>query len=144
MLAREMSNDHDPASNTHRVILVGAERPLTDFERLEEILAGAIGQAREALALLDRLPGECRLATRLEERALRGHVERRRLLSEKARSDVGAYMYALERWQAGRDPCPAIAAVEASLREARSTAERVADLIGAEQDIGWHRSDRTR
>ena len=131
-----------PVGNSHRVAHFFPQQPVRDFERLEEILADAIAAAREAMARLDTLPQTLWKPIEAEARALRAQIGKRRLLSDDFRHAAEAILRRLARADIPEDAAEIAHLAAHRLRDALNLSHRVADLIAAERDIGWHRGIR--
>ena len=124
--------------NTHRVVVYEPDRALPAFERLEDTLADGLHAARRALSI--ELPVEAHRVLEPTARVLRDHIlDKRRLLSQQCRHDLGYYLVLARRWIAAHGAMPEVDAVVAGLEEALEASHRVSELLGAERDIGWHR-----
>ena len=124
--------------NTHRVVAYEPDRAPPAFERLENTLADGLRAARLALAV--ELPVEAYRVLDPTAKALRDHIlDKRRLLSQQCRHDLGYYLILARRWATMHGTTPEIEAVVAGLEEALDASHRVSELLGAERDIGWHR-----
>jgi hypothetical protein len=125
--------------NSHRLVVYQPDRRGTDFDRVEDIAADAIAATRAAVAALDDLPYEIFKPFQTHEKILRDAVERRRILTD----DIRLVMEEMLRHLARLDPDDATAALlerlVGRLRDALEGSHRVADLLAAERDIGWHR-----
>ncbi len=128
-------------ANTHRLVVFQPDRAAPAFERLEDTLADGLCTARRALAV--ELPVEAHRVLEPTARVLRDHIlDKRRLLSQQCRHDLGYYLILARRWVAAHGTTPEVDAVMAGLEEALETSHRVSELLGAERDIGWHRGIR--
>ncbi|WP_235841955.1 hypothetical protein [Cereibacter johrii] len=74
-----------PTQNNHRVVRFSGDTPPRDFERLEELAADGMAAARAALALMPALPTHLFNGLHSGLEALVPHIERRRLLNDRAR-----------------------------------------------------------
>ena len=129
-------------SNTHRVVVYQPDRAPPAFDRLEDALADGLRAARQALAI--ELPVEAHRLLEPTAKALRDHIlDKRRLLSQQCRHDLGYYLLLARRWVAAHGTTPEVDAVMAGLEEAHEASHRVSELLGAERDIGWHRGIRS-
>lgn len=125
------------SSNVHRVILQRAD--LSDFDRIEDIVADGLAALRGAIAALDDLPADLVVPLGAAERALREVTAKRRLLAEATRAAIERWLDEAERKAGPLASDPAVQRIERSLGEALGASDRALDLLAAERDIGWHR-----
>ena len=126
-------------ANTYRVVHLQPDQARGAFEMIEETLAEALRDVRHALAM-EVQPVDAGLALEPHARRLREVVlRRRRLLSDDARHLLGAYLDEAEVWATRHGSSAELESVITALSRALEASEWVADLLGAERDIGWHR-----
>lgn len=131
-----------PAQNSHRVVQFNGENPKTDFERLEDIAADGLRALRRALDLLPELPTPVFNGLHAETKALRAHIDRRRLLTDQCRLDLEVCLTRIDGMALEDDQAPEIARLAHLLGQALGASHRVADLLAAEKEIGFHRGIR--
>lgn len=131
-----------PAQNTRRLVHFHPDVQRSDFARIEDIGADAISAARTALAQLGTLPTTLfnRLAPHLV--TFGEAVERRRVLNEEFRRTLADMLRTLEGADVDSEDAHPHDLVCRALRDALDLSHRVADLLAAEKDIGWHRGFR--
>lgn len=128
-----------PTQNTHRVVHFHPEIKSSDFDRIEDIGANALAHARQALTLLPGLYTEAHNALAVVTDRIAAQVAKRRLLTEDARLDLETAVDTCARLLADNGDDAVVAAVGEQLQEALDASHRVADLLAAEESIGWHR-----
>ncbi|EGJ22916.1 hypothetical protein RSWS8N_12540 [Cereibacter sphaeroides WS8N] len=133
-----------PTQNNHRVVHFSGDMPRGDFERLEELAADGVAAAREALALVPLLPTPLFNALQPQLMALFPHVERRRLLGERAREELELFVQEMNRLRPEVSEAheEAFKEIGRLLLASIDASHRVADLVAAEQQIGWLRGIR--
>lgn len=125
-----------PASNTHRIVHFLPEHRPTDFARIEDIAADAINCARTALSLQSGLYTEAYNDVAEAMMRLTAHVVARRMLTEDARSALGAVITTCERLLQANGDDTVLEAIQSQAQAALDASNRVADLLAAETSIG--------
>lgn len=130
------------AGTSHRVVHFFPEAT-SDFDRVEDLLADALGAAREAVSMGHRLDyGSFKPVQRwLED--IQKQVDLGRLLNDDFRRAAGAVVDSLRENQPSPDAGDAQEAMLDRLADAVRLSYRVSDLLAAEKDIGWHRGIRS-
>ncbi|MBB4212837.1 hypothetical protein EV659_1216 [Rhodothalassium salexigens DSM 2132] len=125
-----------PNGNTHRVIHIQGEGYRADFDRVEDIAADALADARAAIEVLRGLPYDHfkPLQPRLERLADR--VARRKALDDEFRTTCETLLRDLARIDPDDTTARSLDHAMRLLREALNTSHRIADLLAAERDIG--------
>jgi hypothetical protein len=131
-----------PSDNSHRIVLHQPDRRGTDFERLEDIGADALGAARAALEALAELPYDLFKPLQFHERIMRDAVKHRRMVGQEFRDAVGNLLEAASALPECEAAHETLDRLNRSLTEALALSHRVADLLAAERDIGLHRGVR--
>jgi hypothetical protein len=131
-----------PSDNSHRIILHQPDRRQTDFERLEDIGADALGAARAALGAMTDLPYELFKPLQFHERVLRDAVKQRRMVGQEFRDAVDHLLEAASDLPDDDTARETVQRLIQCLTEALAMSHRVADLLAAERDIGLHRGIR--
>lgn len=128
-----------PTQNNHRIVHFNPDQLVVDFNRIEDIGADAIASARQAMTLLPGLYTDAhnRLADVTDRIA--AHVAKRRLLTEDARADLEAAVNTCLTLLEENGEDTVVGAIGEQLQEALDASNRVADLLAAEESIGWHR-----
>lgn len=111
----------------------------TDFDRVEDIGADALGAAREALLAIEALPYPLFKPIQSQTRALRDAVLDRKVLNDRFRDTVVDLQRALAGAEVDEGSHAAVEQIIKRLREALRASHRVSDLLAAEQEIGFHR-----
>jgi hypothetical protein len=132
-----------PAGNTHRVVLFQAPTEPPEFERLEEMTADAAGHIRDALALIDALPGDHSYALQGAAKELRWHLDERRVLNDCCQLACDDFLDRVCQIQQELGAHEVLAAIHSKVAAAVRMSRRVGDLLAAEKDVGWHRGLRT-
>ena len=133
---------HIAATNTFRLVHHTQDEQARDFDRIEDLLADGLAAARAALEALELLPHEMLKPIETWHRAVTEQVGRRRLLNDQFRGDAEEILRRLARIDVAEADARAHDAVLRRLRDAVNLSHRVADLLAAEKDIGWHRGFR--
>lgn len=107
----------------------------TDFERLEDLGANAIGAARHALARTATLDGITAHDLRREFADLRKIVEDRSALTKDARHALHD-LARLLRDRVDAETSPAVGPILEAILDCLTASDRVADLLAAERYIG--------
>jgi hypothetical protein len=128
-----------PTQNSHRLVVFQPDLRGTDFDRIEDIAADAITAARSAVAAVENLPYDIFKPLQTDEKILRDAVERRRILTDDVRLAMEDMLRQLARVESDEATAPRLDMLMRSLRDALEGSHRVADLLAAEKDIGWHR-----
>lgn len=128
-----------PSQNNHRLVIFNPDRKPADFERIEDIGANALTHARRALSLLPGLFTEAHNALGKVTDKIGAHVAKRRLLNEDARLDLETAVDTCTKLLADYGDDSVVAAIGEQLQEALDASHRVADLLAAEEAIGWNR-----
>lgn len=128
-----------PTQNNYRIVHFNPDQLVVDFNRIEDIGADAIASARQAMTLLPGLYTEAhnRLAEVTDRIA--AHVAKRRLLTEEARVDLETAVNTCLALLGENGEDTVVGAIGEHLQEALDASNRVADLLAAEESIGWHR-----
>lgn len=121
-----------PSQNRHHLTVEQHGR--TDFERLTDIAADAIGAMRDALDQLDAQDAKSSLRQRCLREELRQFLAADTALTEGARRQLSALIAALDEGNDDHDP-GAFEKARNALSRARRDADRVADLLAAEAHI---------
>ena len=128
-----------PTSNNHRIALLFPEHTPSDFERLEDLAADAIRAGRSAMQAAQDLP-------QFEDRALNRslqiigkNISARRVVNEDFQNAVEDTLRRLAHIDRDKQDAIAFSNLLHSLAKALELSHRVADLLSAEQDIGWNR-----
>lgn len=129
-----------PTQNSHRLVVFQPDLRGTDFDRIEDIAADAITTARSAVAAIEDLPYDIFKPIQSYEKILRDAVERRRILTDDARLAMEEMLRQLARVEPDEATAALLDRLMRSLRDALESSHRVADLLAAERDIGWHRN----
>ncbi len=125
-----------PAKNAHRIVHFSPDR-IVDFDRLEDLLADAIRAAHAAMNALDELPWEDWKPVETWRRELVKKLEARRILNDDFRHSAQMILQELAKRESTEPQ--SLDYVVRRLRDALNGSLRVADLLAAENDIGWHR-----
>lgn len=128
-----------PKQTSQHIVLFQPDQRSPDSERVEDIAADAIAAARAAAALLEDLPYEIFKPMQAYGEILRQAVERRRILTDDVRLAIEEMLRQLARAEADDPIASLIDRMMRRLRDALEGSHRVADLLAAERDIGWHR-----
>ncbi len=122
--------------STHRIEHFSPDRD-KDFDRLEDVLADALGAARAAVNALDKLPYDDWKPVESWRRDLVKKLDERRILNDDFRHSAQVILRELSKRDS--DEPQSLDYVIRRLRDALNGSLRVADLLAAEEDIGWHR-----
>lgn len=128
-----------PSQNNHRLVVFNPDQKPADFDRIEDIGADALAHARRALTLLPGLFTEAQNALGKVTDKIAAHVAKRSLLNDEARLDLETAVETCAKLLADYGDDSVVAAVGEQLQEALDASHRVADLLAAEESIGWHR-----
>jgi len=125
-----------PSGNNHRLVHFFDQKPHSDHERIEDILADARASFRGAMAALDERPHDGVVGWRhdltrqaMSERLLGGDFK---LVAERALHVLSTQDPETETLEHGE--------ARRLLRDALEKAQRVADLLAAEREIADHRN----
>ena len=130
-----------PAQNTHRHVVFRSEAEPDEFARMEMMTADAIKHARTAVKIGKEIGDTEGRAFRCAVENLGNYVVKGRVLGNGFREDVSELLVHLD--QAAGTPDQLVSEMSAALRLAIALSQRVADLLAAERDVGWHRGFRT-
>ncbi|MCB1335966.1 MAG: hypothetical protein KDK10_00395 [Maritimibacter sp.] len=125
------------SGSSHRVALF--PQPTSDFEKLEDMLADAIGAARDAVQHAPMLDYECFKPLQTWMADIEKCIDQGRLLSPDFRRPCDAALSSLRKNQPSADAASAHEHMTNGLATALQLSYRVSDLLAAERDIGWHR-----
>lgn len=127
-----------PGNNAHRVAVFQPDLH-TDFERIEITLADALRSARAALEAMHDLPYATTKPLEQFRRFVTEKVEARRILNDDFRHWTKGILQHLAKADRAEEDEGTFDAVMRGLRDALEGSHRVADLLAAEKDVGWHR-----
>ena len=130
------------AGTSHRVAHFFPEAA-SDFERVEDLLADALGSAREAVSMGHQLDYECFKPVQRWLEHIQKQIDLGRLLNDDFRRPAGAVVASLRENRPSAEACDAHEAMRDRLVRAVQLSHRVSDLLAAERDIGWHRGIRS-
>lgn len=129
-----------PGDNSFRVAVFQPDLH-DDFQKIEITLADAIGHARTAIDAIQALSPETARSLEPSLRYVIEAVAKRRILSADFRDYAQNVLRQLARIDPEGEEAEALDTVLRGLRDALEGSHRVADLIAAEKDIGWHRGN---
>ncbi len=129
-----------PVQNTHRHVVFRAEAEPDEFARVEMMTADAIKHARTALKIGKKISDTEGRAFRYAVDNLGNYVVKGRVLGNGFREDVSELLIHMD--QAAGAPDQLMSDMSAALGLAMALSQRVADLLAAERDVGWHRGIR--
>lgn len=124
-----------------RIDLLQSNAVTRDLDRLEEILAEGYAAIREAVARLAALPPDLAVPLEAEARAVRDAFVKHRLLSADCRNAIRRWLTKADLHVGSRDSNRTIARVRDLLNEAQGASDRVLDLLAAEREVRWHRTN---
>lgn len=129
-----------PGDNSFRVAVFQPDLH-DDFQKIEIMLADAIGHARIAIDAISALSSGTTRSLEPSIRYVIEAVEKRRILCVDFREYAQNALRQLARIDPEGEDAEALDTVQRGLRDALEGSHRVADLIAAEKDIGWHRGN---
>lgn len=129
-----------PVQNTYRHVVFNAEVEPDEFPRLEMMIADAIKNARVALKIGKGINLSQGRSFLLAIDNLANHVSRGRVLAHDFREDASEILIHLDQAEPGNSDD--MIDMHTKLTLALTLSQRVADLLAAERDIGWHRGIR--
>ncbi len=129
-----------PSHNTRSIAHVIPEQ-VRDIDRLEDLLADAIGAAREAVSMLDEISYDDIKPVDRWRRKIAIQVEHRRILNEDFAFAVQKLLHHLDSFppeDPDLDNTP-IRSLRRALNRSLYRSQRVADLLAAEDELASQR-----
>ncbi len=130
-----------PVQNTHRHVVFRADAEPDEFARMEMMTADAIKHARTALKIGKEISDTEGRAFRYAVDNLGTYVAKGRVLGTGFREDVSELLVHLDQAESASNQLTSD--MSAALGLAMALSQRVADLLAAERDVGWHRGIRS-
>lgn len=122
-------------SNIHRVVITQQNLTGTDYERIQDIAADAVAEARAAVEAFETFPNGACHATLRRFREVKLATERRSVLVDAFFSETPAILSHLAKLSVPDEDASLHEAATRHFRTALDLAHRVRDLVAAERDI---------
>lgn len=131
--------DSIPTGANHRIALLFPEHTPSDFERLEDLAADAIRAGRSAMQAAQDLPLFEDRALNRSLQTIGESISARKVMNEDFRNAAEDTLRRLARIDRDEQDAISFSNLLHTLAKALELSHRVADLLSAEQDIGWNR-----